>query len=221
MKQHGILIVGLLCAALSVQAAEDAKKPEWKTLFNGKNLDGWKVVDFGGAGEVTVRDQHLVIGMGDLLTGVSYTNAVPTTNYELEYEARKTKGADFFASLTVPVKESHCTLVLGGWGGGIVGISSINDLDASENQCTIFRNFEMNRWYKVRFRYADEHLTVWLDDEQVIHEDIDGSRISLRAGDIDMCVPLGLASWQTEGEIRKMRLRSLPTKEDPFGSSTP
>ena len=35
--------------------AEKQPKTKWISLFNGKNLDGWKVPQFGGEGEVHVE----------------------------------------------------------------------------------------------------------------------------------------------------------------------
>ena len=43
-------------------------------------------------------------------------------------------------------------ILLGGWGGGVVGISSIDTMDASENETTKYRQFVTDRWYKVRLR---------------------------------------------------------------------
>ena len=47
------------------------------------------------------------------------------------------KGGDFFATLTFPVDDSFCTFVTGGWGGDIVGLSSIDGWDASDNETRI------------------------------------------------------------------------------------
>lgn len=42
--------------------------------------------------------------------------------------------SEFFCGLTVPVRTgTECvSLIVGGWGGSLVGISSIDGLDASE-----------------------------------------------------------------------------------------
>ena len=71
----------------------------------------------------------------------------PKTNYELRLEAMRADGHDFFAGITFPVNDSHCSWIVGGWGGSIVGLSSLDDMDASENDTSISRNFQTGRWY--------------------------------------------------------------------------
>ncbi|MEZ6113002.1 MAG: hypothetical protein R3C99_18620 [Pirellulaceae bacterium] len=61
---------------------------------------------------------------------------MPKTNYELSLEAKRLDGTDFFCGLTFPVGDTHCSFIVGGWAGGVVGLSSIDGLDASENQTT-------------------------------------------------------------------------------------
>lgn len=60
-----------------------AKTPEWKQLFNGKNLDGWKHV---GPGEMTVEDGliHTHGGMGLLYwTGAKLGDCVIRVVYKM------------------------------------------------------------------------------------------------------------------------------------------
>jgi hypothetical protein len=40
-----------------------------------------------------------------------------------------------------------CTLICGGWGGTLVGLSSIDDLDASENPTATIKEFKEKTWY--------------------------------------------------------------------------
>ena len=54
---------------------------------------------------------------GIALTGIHWTGApLPRLNYEIQWEALKEMGTDFFGSLTFPYKQNHATLILGGWG---------------------------------------------------------------------------------------------------------
>ena len=73
-----------------------------------------------------------MLGLGAPFTGVVWTRDFPKDNYEIRWEARRVQGGDFFASLTFPVGNSFCTFVNGGWGGDIVGLSSIDGWDASD-----------------------------------------------------------------------------------------
>jgi hypothetical protein len=146
------------------------------------------------------------------LAGVRWTGDPPQAPFEVELEARRTDGSDFFCGLTVPTRSTdECvTLIVGGWGGEIVGISSINDLDASENQTALTMRFEDKQWYKIRLRFADEQLQAWIDGEQVIDADTTGARLHLRGGSgIEDCAPFGFATWQGGGELRGIRWRRL------------
>ena len=64
----------------------------------------------------------------------------------------KIEGADFMCGLTFPVGDSHASLILGGWGGTVAGISSIDGHDASENETSSFISFPKDRWYTIRMR---------------------------------------------------------------------
>ena len=185
-----------------------ARAAEWQSLFDGKSLAGWSVTPFAGHGEVEVTDGVLVLNQG-ILTGVSYTNATPKVDYEVELEARRTQGIDFFCGLTFPVRDSFATLVVGGWGGSVVGISSINGDDAAHNATTTYRRFENDHWYRIRLAVTADKLSAWIDGAPVVLADIRGKSIALRAGEIEASKPFGLASWSTTSELRNIRLRRL------------
>lgn len=193
-------------------AAEPKKEIAWKSLFDGKTLKGWKVADFAGGGKVEVEKGQLKLHSGLALTGVTWTNEVPKTNYEIALEAMKVEGSDFFCGLTFPVKDSHCTFVVGGWGGGVVGISSIDGMDASENETTKFMNFDKERWYRIRVRVTPAKLEAWIDDEKMVDQSIEDRKITMRPGEIEDNVPLGLATYQVTAALRNIRLRPLLAK---------
>lgn len=181
------------------------------SLFDGSTLKGWAITDFAGHGEVKAENGVLEVSMGASLSGVTWTNAgaVPTNNYEVSLEAKKIDGSDFFCGLTFPVRDSHATLVMGGWGGAVTGISSIDGSDASENETTKFFFYEKNRWYKIRVRVTPGRIEVWLDNDRVINVEITDRKISLRSGDIDLNKPLGLATYQTTAAFRNIQLKRI------------
>jgi hypothetical protein len=185
--------------------------PKTISLFNGKNLDGWKETDFGGRGVVTVENREIKMSMGAELTGINWTNAavLPKSNYEIELDAMKVDGTDFFCGLTMPFGNSFCTLIVGGWGGGVVGISSINGADASENDSTRMMNFETNRWYHIRVRVTPEKIATWIDGENVIDVPIEGRKVSMRGGEIEDSIPLGIATWQTSAAFKNIWLKTF------------
>ncbi len=182
---------------------------DWQLLFDGKTLRGWRETQFSGHGDIECRSNLLVLNMGDPFTGVNYTNEVPKMNYEVALDAMRAAGSDFFCGLTVPVGDSWCSLIVGGWGGSLLGISSIDTLDASENETTKFVNFEDGRWYRIRLRITEGRIQAWLDEQKILDVDTTGRRISLRPGEIEMSKPFGIASWQTTALLREIRIRTV------------
>tara|TARA_B100001123_G_scaffold373717_1_gene438498 strand:- start:795 stop:1637 length:843 start_codon:yes stop_codon:yes gene_type:complete len=140
----------------------------WQPLFNGKDLTGWEETDYAGRGSITVKDGELRIDSGEILTGIHWKDnaTLPRTNYEFAFEAKKLDGSDFFALVTFPVGDNYASLVPGGWGGAVTGISSINSMDASENDTTLYIKYEKNIWYKFRVRVTPREITVWLDPHE-------------------------------------------------------
>ena len=206
------------------QTQEPSKKnqepePNWtskpKSLFDGKSLDDWETIEFGGQGDCEIKEGRIELQAGDPFTGISSTrDDLPKTNYEISLEARKTDGIDFFCGLTFPVADSHCTLIVGGWGGSTVGLSCIDDQDASRNDTCSYLKFEKDQWYKIKVRVQPESIQVWIDDEEVVDKNIKGKKISLR-GDTTLCKPMGLCSFMTVAEFKNIQLRkfsSIPKK---------
>ena len=176
-------------------------------LFDGKTLSGWRVSDFAGKGPVRVEDGKLILEMGTM-TGVTYTNDIPTMNYEIGVEAMRVDGSDFFCGLTFPVGKDPCSLIVGGWGGGVVGLSSLDGQDAANNETTQYINFEKGRWYRVRLRVMPTKIQAWIDDDKVIDAETADRRISIRL-EVEESRPLGFASWSTTAALRNIYLRKL------------
>ena len=192
------------------KAEQKAEQEKWQPLFNGKNLDGWKKTNFGGEGEVEVEEQSLIINMGQPISGVTWSKKEPPhkIDYEIRLEAKRVEGTDFFVGLTFPVKDSHCSLIVGGWGGGVIGLSSINDFDASENGTTKYQEFKKNQWYKFRVRVQAERISCWIDDKQVVDQELKDVKVSTRI-ELDESHPLGLATYETKAAIRNFEIRPL------------
>jgi hypothetical protein len=205
------------CKSTTASTGAAAAKPAAaeKSLFDGKTLTGWKDSGFAGAGEVTVEPNFkgqgpvIRIDAGQSLSGLTFTNAVPKTNFEITLEALKVQGNDFFIGLTFPVGEAHATLVLGGWGGATTGISSIDGLDASENDTTKFLGYEKDKWFRIRMKVTPAKLETWINDEKVVDQDLKDRRISMRFGEIESSVPLGIATYQTTTVVRSVQIKSV------------
>lgn len=198
--------------ALTTFAGESSKTlpaGEWQSLFDGKTLANWKPTEFGGEGEVYVEDGALVMDQGSPMTGVTWAGKpLPKVNYEVEFEGRRVTGSDFFCALTFPVKDDYASLVLGGWGGTIIGISTIDGYDASENETTDFYKFNKDEWYKIRLKVTDDKIQAWIGDKQIADVEYTRKDIDVRI-EVELSKPFGIASFRTEGQIRNLRLRSL------------
>jgi hypothetical protein len=188
----------------------------WVPFFDGKTLTGWRETDFAGHGVVELKSGLVVLNAGDPLTGINWTNRLPNTNYEVALDAMRVSGSDFFCGLTVPVGDSFCTLIVGGWGGSLVGISSLDNQDASENETTKFFNAEQGKWYRIRLRVTPSRLEAWIDKEKFINVDTTDKTISLRPGDIESSKPFGIACYQTTAALREIRLRRVDGPADPL-----
>ncbi len=201
-----ILAVGGVVALSSVRAEEKAV-----SLFDGDTPGHWQSIEFGGEGEVHVSfEGALTLENGNPMTGVVWTgDALPKSNYEISLEAKKHYGDDFFCGLTFPVGDSHATFVCGGWGGAIVGLSSINGDDASLNETRKLTSFENERWYSLRLRVTDTEISGWIDNELVFEVQREGKEFDLRPGPIEACVPLGIANYRTRSAFRKIELKPL------------
>jgi hypothetical protein len=215
---HASLRQRLACAITVLMIAggaeADKDQPAAKlVLFDGRSLGGWMKTDFAGAGAVKVEDGAIVMPVGGPMTGITSTRRdLPTMNYELSYQAVRRSGSDFFAAATFPVGKSYITLVNGGWGGNVTGLSSLNGADASENETTQFVKYEDKTWYKFRVRVTDKMIRCWIDDKEVVAVNYDGqevgTRIETRANQ-----PLGFATYETEGAVRGIEIRMLSPAE--------
>jgi hypothetical protein len=188
-------------------------KAKWKSLFDGKTLKGWKSTNFGGEGDVEVKDGAIVMDQGNDMTGITYAgDDFPKADYEVTLEGKRLKGRDFFCTTTFPVGDTHCSLVMGGWGGATVGISSIDSRDASENATKSLQEFKQDKWYRVRIRVTKDKIECWIDDKQVVELATKGKKIAVRA-ECEPCKPFGVATWRTTGAVRDIRIRNLTADE--------
>jgi len=197
------LVLGLVSTA----ACHGGPPPAgWIDLFNGSTLGGFVPTSFGGEGEVAVRDGAIELGIGSPLTGVTWTGALPTGAYELEVTAARVVGGDFFCGLTFPVGGDHLTLVLGGWGGTVCGLSSLDGLDAAHNATRTLRRFETGRLYRIVVTVAADTIAVQVDGEPFLTADLRGHSLSLRP-EVELSRPLGFASFATAAAVRSVRWR--------------
>jgi len=193
---------------------KDARQEDGKNTLNDQQTgwtalkDSWVICDFAGSGEVDLDGNSLTLPAGDPITGVRWEGPLLRDHYEICMEGRRTNGHDFFCALTFPVDESVISLVLGGWGGGVVGLSNIDGANASENASTSYIEFEKNRWYRIRVRVDKKAISYWIDDQLKFTQPREDHQFTIRP-EMYLCEPLGIASYYTDSEIRKLRIRKL------------
>nr|WP_143548126.1 family 16 glycoside hydrolase [Rhodopirellula sp. SM50] len=208
-------------------SADKSEKTAWISLAGH-----WKACQFGGEGDVIIKDDVIKMEHGDPLTGVVWTgpfdgdssktgaddskskNAgpLPRDNYELRWECRRDSGYDFLCAFTFPVADQYVSLVMGGWGGGITGISSIDGRDASDNETTMFMSYEDKKWYSARVRVETAKITAWVDGTELFSHPRKDHEFDIRF-EMDPCTPLGIANFECDSQIRNIQLRRLHASE--------
>ena len=192
--------------------AAEAKRLKWISLFDGKSLKGWIKTEFGGEGDVTIKDGAVFLGVGADMTGIHTKRKLPLINYDVEFDAKRVDGTDFFCGLTFPVGKKPCSMILGGWGGGVVGLSSLDGFDASENDTSSNYDFKNGKWYHIRLRVTETHIQAWIDKKKMVDTNITKRKLSIRI-EVEASRPFGFSTWQTTGALKNIRMRALSAKE--------
>jgi hypothetical protein len=207
-----VISLGLIpCSTSAVEPSLASAKTEWHPLFDGKSLGAWKSIErgeFEKHGPVEIKEGTLFLQAGKPATGIRWTGEFPKSNFELEWECQRVAGHDFFCGLTFPVQEGSLSLILGGWGGRVAGLSCLDGAYAVDNETMAVFKFESETWYRLRLRVTPEAIKVWFDDELFV--ELDSSQYKLTVSDeMQPCLPLGIATWNTTGALRKIRFRKL------------
>lgn len=181
----------------------------WQPLFDGKSLGSWKETDFAGKGQVEVKDAQIVLHAGGDLTGINLAQAPATMDYEVEFQAMRVDGDDFFIGFTFPIGDKHVTFIAGGWAGSVTGISNVGGENASENETTQFKKYDNGKWYAARVKVTKDKLEAWIDKEQVVDLELEGKQIGMRIGEIESSAPFGFATYRTKAALKDLRWRKL------------
>ena len=207
------LCLSLLLVAKTGFSQAPNEKAEWKSLFDGKTLKGWKQSDFFKPGKSSVKDGAIILEKGTKMTGLTYDGKdFPKMNYEVSLESKRVDGRDFFCTTTFPVGDSFCSFVVGGWGGSVTGLSSIDGIDASENQTGQGIEYKNDQWYKIRIRVTDKRVETWIDKEQTVDLDTSDVKLGIRI-ECNVSTPFGIASYDTVGAVKDIKVRNLSAAE--------
>jgi hypothetical protein len=179
-----------------------------RSLFDRQSLAGWKVIeenDFKNHGTVAVVDGVIQIGKGKPAAGIKVSRTFPRINYEVVFEARRIAGNDFFCGVTFPIQEKYCSFIVGGWGGGVVGLSNIDTMAAVENDTTRYLEVKDNQWYTIRLRVTEQRVIAWIDGEEFVNIEVADHKFDIW-WEQEPVRPFGIASWNTSAEVRNIRL---------------
>lgn len=202
---------------------ESLTKPDFVDLFNGNDLKGIQVLNksyFEDHGKVLVKKNELVLSKGEPGTGIAIDPKVhkdlPRMDYEVFITAKRIDGGDFFCGLTFPVNKSYCTLILGGWGGGAIGLSNVDTLSAIENETSGFHEFENNRWYDIHLVVSDKSLKATLKETgkkeaKVLFDIVPGDHKFDIWWEQEPARPLGITTWNTTAAFKQIRIQKLKT----------
>jgi len=200
------LVCALSCACQTPQSAAAAG---WQTIFDGQSLDGWESIPYGGEGEVALGKGYVLLPRGAVLTGIRRPQGLPVkTNYEIEARVTRVSGNDFFCGLTFPAGDEYASVILGGWGGGLCGLSCIDGQDASQNETKSLHSFQDQREYWLILRVETHRIRAWINRKLLFDVDTHDRHISLRT-EMLPSVPLGISAYITAAKVGPMRWRPI------------
>jgi hypothetical protein len=214
-RHLSIILAFVFIAACRPAAPQSTLLPMRWELLNAQHDLHWRPASIPDEGTLTVTKGEITMENGLPMTGCKFTAwqeaGLPKTNYSINYEAMRLDGDDIFAMCTFPVgsHQAHATFVIGGWGGTLTGISSIDFKDASENSTRAEQRFGNGVWHRVRIEVRPDDLRAWVNDRPVVNVSIKGRKVSLRPGFIDHCLPFGFATWNSVGKVRAVIIETL------------
>ena len=192
---------------------EGAQNADWRQLYDGADLSSWELGVYGESDEYEVLEDGVVIPQTAALAGMTFRGALPTVPYRLSVEATRLYGADFFLGVTFPVSDDHLTLVLGGWGGMVSGLSSLDGLDASRNATKTLRHFPNGKRHEVEIEVTETDGRVRVDGEPFLSTSLEGREVGLRV-DVEPSHPLGIATYATSTHLHRVRVLEMQPDED-------
>ena len=177
-------------------------------LFNGSTFCNWEKTEFADPGNVYFAEDKYVLEKGHNLTGITWNGPLFRLNYEISLQAMLIDGYDFFCGLTFPVGQDYCTLIVGGWGGSVVGLSNIDNHDASSNETLRYMHFKKGIWYDIQIQVTPKRIQAWINHQSVIDIDIRNRELSVKFS-VEKSKPLGIATWQTTGAVRNIIMEKI------------
>lgn len=195
-------------------------------VFNGKDLKGISILKksyYEDHGKVEVVKGELVINKGLPGSGIAIDPKViknlPRMNYEVFLEGKRIEGDDFFCGLTFPINQSYCTMILGGWGGGSIGLSNVDSMSAIENETTEFHDFKNNEWYEIHLVVSEKSIKAtlnqkgWKEKKSLFSIDPTEHKFDIW-WEQEPARPFGITTWSTKAAFRKIEIRELKSAKN-------
>jgi hypothetical protein len=200
------------CAVLSSSRDLSNISPnQWEEVFDGKSFKGWKPfikTKYETGGTVEVKNGAVHLATGQPYSAVMWEGGFPRTNYEVELKAKKIDGNDIFCGLLFPVGTNYCTMILGGWGNSVIGLSCVNYMAAADNETAVIKSFRANEWYDVKLRVTPEKIEAWVEGEQLIDLELAEKTITPYFG-LEMFAPFGFFTFETSAAAKDIYVKRI------------
>lgn len=209
-----IFAICLFCSGFALSEEKDltkVKEGKWVSMFDGKSLDGWKPftkTEYSKGGKVEVKENSIHIAEGFPYSYIQWKGKFPKENYEVFLRTMKPDGNDIFCGILFPVGTNYCSLVLGGWGNSITGLSCIDNMAAADNEYAVMNSYTTNKWYKVTLRVTGTNIMTWVGGKKLIDVDRSKHEISPYFG-LEMMAPFGVFTFGTPGAFEEISVRRL------------
>jgi hypothetical protein len=160
-----VLLSGCKKAVDDKEAAKDRTEPGFVRIFNGKDLNGWKVI--GGA-SWTVEDGAIVGtqgqngAAGDLLTEKTYKDFLLTVKYRVEWPCnsgvwfRYQSASKAYQADILEYREPECY-------SGTLYCPGKMFLSMNTDKTLVDRE----GWNEISVRAEGDHIQIWINDDQV------------------------------------------------------
>ena len=192
---------------LKPQAAQPVHG-QWKDLFDGKTLDGWRLArgrDVTPRGEVRVSSGVLSISCSDGLAGVESVHRLPTVDYEVALDAMVLKGTPRLCRIVFPIGSTKCVLAVGSGSGTAAGLHQVDGKDFMPGRRV---DFMMKRWYSLRLRVTVDRIQTWIDGREVLSFSTERRRFTVHPTFVGIG-PFGLVANGNHLALRNIRFRRL------------
>jgi len=211
-KSRAVAIFRERLAAVKREPKGHGFTTQWTRLFDGRTLDGWRVIrsfpKVAKAGRVGVGMGVIGLWEDGGRTGIAWDGGFPTDGYEVLIEAQWVRAGGRFCHVVFPVGETHGVLAVC---DGHVGLGNVDGRRASDNATTTRGKFRKGQWYTIRLRVGSSRVQASIDGERVVDFATGGARLSLRPG-LWPARPFGLVSERSRAAFRHVQVRMLSGK---------